>query len=63
MTKYFDTEYNVETGEYKQTPWTQEKIDAYEKAIANDLAAQPTISDLQKQLADISAKLQSLQGV
>jgi len=63
--KYFDTEYNVQTDEYIVTPWTQEKIDIYEKAIADDLATQeaskPTVEQLQAQLADIASQLQALQ--
>jgi hypothetical protein len=61
--KYFDTEYNVETGEYKQTPWTQEMIDAHEAALVADQSAKPTVEQLQAQLADIASQLQALQGV
>ena len=61
--KYFDTEYNVQTGEYTVTPWTQEKIDAHEAALAADQSVKPTIEQLQAQLASISAQLQSLQSV
>jgi hypothetical protein len=61
MDNYFDTEYNVETGEYKQTPWTQEQITAFEIAIAAQQEIQPTIADLQAQLTDIASQLQALQ--
>jgi hypothetical protein len=60
--KYFDTEYNVQTGEYTVTAWSQEKIDEHEAAIAADQVAKPTVEQLQAQLADIASQLQALQG-
>jgi hypothetical protein len=57
--EYFDTEYNVVTGETKITPWTQERIDAVLNSIVEE-QSQPTIEELKAQLADLQAKINSL---
>ena len=48
------------TGETTKIPYTQAEIDECKNWV--DPKSQPTVSDLQAQLADISAKLQALQG-
>lgn len=56
---YFDTEYNVETGETKITPWTQERIDAHLASIIPE-KSEPTLEELQAQLIDLQNKINSL---
>jgi hypothetical protein len=58
--EYFDTEYNVQTGEIKVTPWTQEKIDFQKKIWTEIEAAKPTVEELQAKIADLQSKLNSL---
>ena len=48
------------TGETTKIPYTQAEIDECKKWV--DPKPQPTVSDLQAQLADIATKLQALQG-
>lgn len=48
------------TGETTKIPYTQAEIDECNNWV--DPKPQPTVSELQAQLADIAAKLQALQG-
>jgi len=48
------------TGETTKIPYTQKEIDECKNLV--DTRPQPTVSELQAQLADIAAKLQALQG-
>ena len=48
------------TGETTKIPYTQAEIDECKNWV--DPKSQPTVSDLQAQLADIATKLQALQG-
>lgn len=61
MTKYHEIITNAVTGEVTEVirDWTAEELAQRE---ASQVVTQPTISELQAQLADISAKLQALQG-
>ena len=57
--EYFDTEYNVVTGETKITPWTQERIDAVLNSIVEE-QPQPTIEELKEQLKTLQDKINLL---
>jgi hypothetical protein len=61
MTQYHEVITNAVTGEITEVirDWTPEELALQQTAKA---AAQPTISELQAQLADIATKLQALQG-
>ena len=61
MTQYHEIITNAVTGEVTEVirDWTAEELAQRE---ASQVVTQPTISELQAQLADISAKLQALQG-
>jgi hypothetical protein len=57
--EYFDTEYNVVTGETKITPWTQERIDAVLNSIVEE-QPQPTFEELKEQLKALQDKINLL---
>jgi hypothetical protein len=61
MTQYHAIITNAVTGEVTEVirPWTVEELEAQEAA---KVAAQPTVSELQAQLADIATKLQALEA-
>jgi hypothetical protein len=61
MTQYHEVITNAVTGEVTEVirPFTTEELAAREAA---KVAAQPTVAELQAQLADIANKLQALQG-
>ena len=61
MTQYHEIITNAVTGEVTEVirPWTAEELAAQQAA---KVATQPTVAELQAQLADIAAKLQALQG-
>ena len=60
MTQYHEVITNAQTGEVTEVirPFTAEELAQQ----AAQVEAQPTVSELQAQLADIVAKLQALQG-
>ena len=59
--QYHEIITNAQTGEVTEVirPFTAEELAAQEAA---KVVAQPTVEQLQAQLADIAAKLQALQG-
>lgn len=59
--QYHEIITNAQTGEVTEIirPFTAEELAAQEAA---KVVAQPTVEQLQAQLADIAAKLQALQG-
>ena len=61
MTQYHEIITNAVTGEVTEVirPFTAEELAAQQAA---QVTPQPTVSELQAQLADIAAKLQALQG-
>ena len=61
MTQYHEVITNAVTGEVTEVirDWTAEELAQRE---ASQVAAQPTVAELQAQLADIANKLQALQG-
>jgi hypothetical protein len=60
MTQYHEVITNAQTGEVTEVirPFTAEELAAQSSTVTT----QPTVSELQAQLADIAAKLQALQG-
>jgi hypothetical protein len=60
MTQYHEIITDAQTGEVTEVirPWTAEELAQQ----AAQVKPQPTVSELQAQLADIAAKLQALQG-
>jgi hypothetical protein len=60
MSQYHEVITNAVTGEVTEVirPWTAEELAQQ----ATQVATQPTVSELQAQLADIAAKLQALEG-
>lgn len=61
MTQYHEVITNAVTGEVTEVirDWTTEELAQRE---ADKVVIQPTVSELQAQLADIAAKLKVLQG-
>ncbi len=61
MTQYHEVITNAQTGEVTEVirPFTAEELAAQEAA---KVAAQPTVLQLQAQLADIATKLQALEA-
>jgi hypothetical protein len=61
MTQYHEIITNAVTGEVTEVirDWTPEEL---AQQAAAKVTSQPTVSELQAQLADIAAKLQALQG-
>jgi len=59
--QYHEIITDAQTGEVTEVirPWTAEELASQQAA---PVTPQPTISDLQAQLADIATKLQALQG-